>query len=85
VLPGRFQALRLTTSLFLGCAIPVASLLIREVAPPERRGAASGAASSATSTGFALGFWAAYLVSGAARPDKKRPELWKAILAHRIR
>lgn len=70
-------ALRLTTSLFLGCAIPVANLLIRELAPPERRGAAFGVASSATSTGFALGpigggllasalgFWAAYLVPGA--------------------
>ncbi|HSK99593.1 MAG TPA: MFS transporter [Rubrobacteraceae bacterium] len=104
-------ALRLATSLFVGCAIPVANLLIREVAPPGRQGAAFGVASSATSTGFALGpmgggllasalgFWAAYLVPGAvllalaaglglgwaARPDKKRPALWKAILAHLIR
>lgn len=104
-------ALRLATSLFLGCAIPVANVLIREVAPPERQGAAFGVASSATSTGFALGpmgggllasalgFWAAYLVPGAAllalavglglvwatRPDKKRPAPWKAILAHLIR
>ena len=102
-------ALRLATSLFLGCAIPVANLLIREVAPPERQGTAFGVASSATSTGFALGpigggllasaigFWAAFLVPGAAvlllavalgltwaarAPGKKRPALWRAILAH---
>jgi MFS transporter, DHA1 family, multidrug resistance protein len=101
--------LRLATSLFLGCAIPVANLLIREVAPPERQGAAFGVASSATSTGFALGpvgggllasalgFWAAFLVPGAAilfvaailaiswsvRP--KPSALWRAILAHLIR
>ena len=70
--------LRLATSLFLGCAIPVANLAIKEAAPPERQGAAFGVASSATSTGFALGpigggllasglgFWAAFLVPGAA-------------------
>ena len=70
--------LRLITSLFLGCAIPVANLVIKEVAPPERQGAAFGLASSATSIGFALGpigggllasglgFWAAFLVPGAA-------------------
>ncbi|MCA1849444.1 MAG: MFS transporter, partial [Actinobacteria bacterium] len=71
-------ALRLAMSLFLGCAIPVANLAIKEAAPPERQGAAFGVASSATSTGFALGpigggllasalgFWAAFLVPGAA-------------------
>ena len=71
-------ALRLATSLFLGCAIPVANLAIKEAAPPERQGTAFGVASSATSTGFALGpigggllasglgFWAAFLVPGAA-------------------
>jgi len=70
--------LRLTASLFLGCTIPVANLAIKEVAPPERQGAAFGVASSATSTGFALGpmgggllasalgFWAAFFVPGAA-------------------
>jgi DHA1 family multidrug resistance protein-like MFS transporter len=64
--------------LFLGCAIPVANLAIKEAAPPGRQGAAFGVASSATSTGFAigpigggllasaLGFWAAFLVPGAA-------------------
>jgi MFS transporter, DHA1 family, multidrug resistance protein len=71
-------ALRLATSLFVGCAIPVANLAIREAAPPERQGTAFGVASSATSTGFALGpigggllasalgFWAAFLVPGVA-------------------
>jgi MFS transporter, DHA1 family, multidrug resistance protein len=71
-------ALRLVTSLFVGCAIPVANLAIKEAAPPDRQGAAFGVASSATSTGFALGpigggllasglgFWAAFLVPGAA-------------------
>jgi DHA1 family multidrug resistance protein-like MFS transporter len=71
-------ALRLATSLFLGCTIPVANLAIKEAAPPERQGTAFGVASSATSTGFALGpigggllasalgFWAAFLVPGAA-------------------
>jgi DHA1 family multidrug resistance protein-like MFS transporter len=106
-------ALRLTTSLFLGCAIPVANLLIKDVAPPERQGAAFGVASSATSTGFALGpmsggllasalgFWAAFLVPGAAllvlagglglvwaarpRAGKKRPAPWKAALTHLVR
>jgi MFS transporter, DHA1 family, multidrug resistance protein len=70
-------ALRLATSLFLGCVIPVAKLAIKQAAPPERQGAAFGVASSATSTGFALGpigggllastlgFWAAFLVPGA--------------------
>jgi DHA1 family multidrug resistance protein-like MFS transporter len=71
-------ALRLTTSLFLGCAIPVANLLIKETSPPDRQGAVFGVASSATAMGFAfgpvgggllassLGFWAAFLVPGAA-------------------
>jgi DHA1 family multidrug resistance protein-like MFS transporter len=71
-------ALRLVTGFFLGCVIPVANLAIKEVAPPQRQGAAFGVASSATSTGFALGpigggllastlgFWAAFLVPGAA-------------------
>ena len=71
-------ALRLATSLFLGCAIPVANLAIKEAAPPERQGAAFGVASSATSMGFALGpmgggllaaalgFWAAFLMPGVA-------------------
>jgi MFS transporter, DHA1 family, multidrug resistance protein len=71
-------ALRLATSLFLGCVIPVANLAIKDAAPPERQGTAFGVASSATSTGFAfgpigggllasaLGFWAAFLVPGAA-------------------
>jgi MFS transporter, DHA1 family, multidrug resistance protein len=71
-------ALRLATSLFVGCAIPVANLAIKEAAPPERQGTAFGVASSATSTGFAvgpigggllasgLGFWSAFLVPGAA-------------------
>ena len=71
-------ALHLTTSLFLGCAIPVANLAIKEAAPPERQGAAFGVASSATSMGYALGpvgggllasalgFWAAFLMPGVA-------------------
>ncbi len=71
-------ALRLVTAFFLGCVIPVANLAIKEAAPPDRQGAAFGVASSATSTGFALGpmgggllastlgFWAAFLVPGAA-------------------
>ena len=71
-------ALRLATGFFLGCVIPVANLAIKEAAPPGRQGAAFGVASSATSTGFALGpigggllasalgFWAAFLVPGAA-------------------
>jgi len=71
-------ALRLAAGFFLGCVIPVANLAIKEAAPPERQGAAFGVASSATSTGFALGpvgggllastlgFWAAFLVPGAA-------------------
>jgi len=71
-------ALRLMTSLFLGCAIPVANLAIKEAAPPERQGAAFGVASSATSMGFALGpigggllasaigFWSAFLMPGVA-------------------
>src|SRR5215204_6548518 len=70
--------LRLAASLFLGCAIPVANLAIKEGASFERQGAAFGVASSATSTGFALGpiggsllvsalgFWTAFLVPGAA-------------------
>ncbi len=70
-------ALRLATSLFIGCAIPVANLAIKSVAPADRQGEAFGVASSATSTGFALGpvgggllaaslgFWSALLVPGA--------------------
>jgi MFS transporter, DHA1 family, multidrug resistance protein len=69
-------ALRLATSLFIGCAIPVANLAIKTAAPPGRQGEAFGVASSATSTGFALGpvgggllaasigFWSALLVPG---------------------
>ena len=69
-------ALRLVTSLFVGCAIPVANLAIKSVAPADRQGEAFGVASSATSTGFALGpvgggllaaslgFWSALLVPG---------------------
>ena len=71
-------ALRLMTSLFLGGAIPVANLLIKNAAPPERQGAAFGIASSATAMGFAfgpmgggliassLGFRAAFLIPGLA-------------------
>ena len=71
-------ALRLTTSVFLGGAIPVANLLIKNVSPPGRQGAAFGVASSATAMGFAfgpmgggliassLGFRAAFLVPGLA-------------------
>jgi MFS transporter, DHA1 family, multidrug resistance protein len=71
-------ALRLATSLFVGCAIPVANLAIKEATPPERQGTAFGVASSATSSGYALGpigggllasalgFWAAFLVPGVA-------------------
>jgi DHA1 family multidrug resistance protein-like MFS transporter len=103
-------ALRLTTSLFLGCAIPVANLAIKEAAPPGRQGTAFGVASSATSTGFALGpigggllastlgFWAAFLVPGAAllalatafglawapRPGKGLAS-WRAVLANLTR
>ena len=70
-------ALRLVTSLFIGCAIPVANLSIRSASPPGRQGEAFGVASSATSTGFALGplgggllaaslgFGSAFLVPGA--------------------
>lgn len=69
-------ALRLLTSLFIGCAIPVANLAIRSAAPAGRQGEAFGVASSATSAGFALGplgggllaaslgFWSAFLVPG---------------------
>ena len=71
-------ALRLATGVFVGCAIPAANLAIKEAASPARQGAAFGVASSATSMGFALGpmgggllssalgFWAAFLVPGAA-------------------
>lgn len=71
-------ALRLTLSLFLGCTVPVANLLIKEASPPKRQGAAFGVASSATSAGFALGplgggllssafgFWSAFLIPGIA-------------------
>lgn len=48
-------ALRLATSLFIGCAIPVANVAIRSASPPGRQGEAFGVASSATSAGFALG------------------------------
>ncbi len=70
-------ALRLTTSLFIGCAIPVANLAIKSASPPDRQGEAFGVASSATSAGFALGplgggllaaslgFGSAFLVPGA--------------------
>jgi DHA1 family multidrug resistance protein-like MFS transporter len=105
-------ALRLTTSLFLGCAIPVANLAIKEAAPPERQGTAFGVASSATSTGFALGpigggllasalgFWAAFLVPGAALlalavafglawaprlGSGKGLASWRAVIAHLTR
>jgi DHA1 family multidrug resistance protein-like MFS transporter len=105
-------ALRLATSLFVGCAIPVANLAIKEAAPPERQGAAFGVASSATSTGFALGpigggllasglgFWAAFLVPGAALlvlaaafglawaprfGSKKALASWKAVIANLTR
>jgi MFS transporter, DHA1 family, multidrug resistance protein len=69
-------ALRLLTSLFIGCAIPVANLAIKSAAPAGRQGEAFGVASSATSMGFALGpvgggllaaslgFWSAFLVPG---------------------
>jgi len=80
LVPGvpELWALRLTTSLFLGSAIPVANLLIKDASPPERQGAAFGVASSATAMGFALGpmgggliasslgFRAAFLIPGAA-------------------
>jgi DHA1 family multidrug resistance protein-like MFS transporter len=80
LVPGvpELWALRLTTSLFLGSAIPVANLLIKDASPPERQGAAFGFASSATAMGFALGpmgggliasslgFRAAFLIPGAA-------------------
>jgi DHA1 family multidrug resistance protein-like MFS transporter len=101
-------ALRLATSLFVGCAIPVANLAIKEAAPPERQGAAFGVASSATSTGFALGpigggllasalgFWAAFLVPGAALltlafglawVSRLQAGLgsWRAVIAHLTR
>jgi DHA1 family multidrug resistance protein-like MFS transporter len=69
-------SLRLLTSLFIGCAIPVANLAIKSAAPAGRQGEAFGVASSATSMGFALGpmgggllaaslgFWSAFLVPG---------------------
>jgi MFS transporter, DHA1 family, multidrug resistance protein len=106
-------ALRLATGFFLGCAIPVANLAIKEAAPPERQGTAFGVASSATSTGFALGpmgggllasglgFWAAFLVPGAAllvlaaafglawapgfRRGKATSSSWRAVIAHLTR
>jgi MFS transporter, DHA1 family, multidrug resistance protein len=105
-------ALRLATSLFVGCAIPVANLAIKEAAPPERQGMAFGVASSATSTGFALGpmgggllasalgFWAAFLVPGAALltlaaafglawaprlQSGKRLGSWRIVIAHLTR
>jgi DHA1 family multidrug resistance protein-like MFS transporter len=105
-------ALRLATSLFLGCAIPVANLAIKEAAPPGRQGTAFGVASSATSTGFALGpigggllasalgFWAAFLVPGAALltlavafglawatglGSRKGLASWRAVIAHLTR
>ncbi len=69
-------AMRLSTTFFLGCVIPVANLAIKDAAPPERQGAAFGVASSAVSAGFALGplgggllssafgFWSAFLAPG---------------------
>jgi MFS transporter, DHA1 family, multidrug resistance protein len=104
--------LRLATSLFLGCVIPVANLAIKEATPPERQGAAFGVASSATSMGFALGpmgggtlaaafgFWAAFLVPGAALLGlagalglawtlrlayRKRLGPWRAVIAQLMR
>lgn len=47
--------LRVLTSLFVGVAVPVANLAIRESVRPDRQGAAFGAAASATSVGNAIG------------------------------
>jgi DHA1 family multidrug resistance protein-like MFS transporter len=90
----------------------VANLAIKEAAPPERQGTAFGVASSATSTGFALGpigggllastlgFWAAFLVPGAALlalavafglawaprlGSRKGLASWRAVIAHLTR
>ena len=48
-------ALRLLTGLFVGTAIPVANLAIRDSAHPGRQGEAFGVAGTATSTGNAIG------------------------------
>ena len=47
--------LRLLTGLFVGTAIPVANLAIRDSAHPGRQGEAFGVAGTATSTGNAIG------------------------------
>jgi DHA1 family multidrug resistance protein-like MFS transporter len=48
-------ALRLLTGLFVGTAIPVANLAIRDSAHPGRQGEPFGVAGTATSTGNAVG------------------------------
>jgi MFS transporter, DHA1 family, multidrug resistance protein len=48
-------ALRLLTGLFVGTAIPVANLAIRDSVHPGRQGEAFGVAGTATSTGNAVG------------------------------
>ena len=48
-------ALRLLTGLFVGTAIPVANLAIRDSTHPGRQGEAFGVAGTATSTGNAIG------------------------------
>lgn len=47
--------LRLLTGLFVGTAVPVANLAIREAVHPGRQGEAFGVAATATSAGNALG------------------------------
>ena len=48
-------ALRLVTGLFVGTAIPLANLAIREAVHPRRQGEAFGVAATATSAGNAVG------------------------------
>ncbi|HJQ28609.1 MAG TPA: MFS transporter [Rubrobacter sp.] len=48
-------ALRLVTGLFVGTAIPLANLAIREAVHPKRQGEAFGVAATATSAGNAVG------------------------------
>ncbi len=48
-------ALRLLTGLFVGTAIPLANLAIREAVHPRRQGEAFGVAATATSAGNAIG------------------------------
>jgi len=48
-------ALRLATGLFVGTAIPLANLAIREAVHPKRQGEAFGVAATATSAGNAVG------------------------------